>query len=299
MRQFKITERITTRNGRASQLYSQDLARREVMSPEEELEVAKKAHEGDKAAQDKLVEANLRFVLSVAKMYTMDPVTMEELIQVGNIGLIEASQKFDPTLGFKFISFAVWHIRKEMIMHLGQNSRMVRLPLNKGQLLTHIREAQSRLSGLLGRDPSEEEILEDLKKNQVKLAKTLDVDTLILIINSDQKHSSLDLQVGGEDSKATLLDLVWDDNDIFDTDFSDDSRAFYINKLFSKLSERERYIIKEHYGLGGNNFPRSYSLIADDLEVSQEIIRTIHHKAIRKLRLIARNLGIDTKEILG
>ena len=299
MRQFKITERITTRSGRASQLYSQDLARRAVMSPEEELEVAKKAAEGDKEAQDKLVEANLRFVLSVAKMYTMDPITMEELIQVGNIGLIEASQKFDPTLGFKFISFAVWHIRKEMIMHLGQNSRMVRLPLNKGQLLTHIREAQSRLSGLLGREPSEQELLEDLKKNQVKLAKTLDLETLILIINSDQKHSSLDVPVGGEDSKSTLLDVVWDDGDTFDTDFSHDSRAFYLNKLFSKLSERERYVIKEHYGLGKNKFQRSYALIADDLEISQEMVRTIHHKALKRLKLVARNLGIDTKEILG
>lgn len=299
MRQFKVTERITTRNGRASQLYSQDLAKREVMSPEEELEVAKKAHEGDKASQDKLVEANLRFVLSVAKMYTMDPVTMEELIQVGNIGLIEASQKFDPTLGFKFISFAVWHIRKEMIMHLGQNSRMVRLPLNKGQLLTHIREAQSRLGGLLGREPLEEEIVEDLKKNNIKLAKTLDVDTLTLILNSDQKHSSLDVEVGGEDSKSTLLDLVWDDNDIFDTDFSQDNRAFYLNKLFSRISERERYVIKEHYGLGGNSFPRSFPLIADDLEISAEMVRTIHHKAIKRLKFIARNLGIDTKELLG
>jgi len=298
VRQFKVTDRITTRNGRASILYTQDLNRRDVMTPEEELEVAKKAAEGDKVAQDKLVESNLRFVMSVAKMYSMDPVTIEELIQVGNIGLIEASQKFDPSLGFKFISFAVWHIRKEMIMHLGLHSRMVRLPMNKGQLLTHIRESISSLAGKLGRDPINEEILEDLKKKDLKLAKTLDLDTLSLVLDADQKHASLDVQFG-EDSGSTLLDVIWDDNDIFDTDLSSDSRAYHLNKMFSRLSERERYVIKEHYGLNKDKFPRSFLQIADDLEISSENVRLINSKAIKRLRLAARAMGIDTKDIFG
>lgn len=299
MRQFKITERITTRNGRASQLYNQDLNRREVISPDEELRIATLAAQGDKAAQDKLVEANLRFVVSVAKMYSQDPVVIEDLIQVGNIGLIEASQKFDHTLGFKFISFAVWHIRKEMINHLGQNSRMIRLPLNKGQLLKHIRESQSSLASLLGREATVEEILEDLKKKDVKLAKTLDIDTLLVTMEADQKHSSFDMKIGNEESSATLLDLVWEDDDIFDTDFSSDNRAFYINKLFSKLSERERYVIKQVYGMSNDGFTRSFGLIADDLEISQEQVRLIHRKAIKRLRLFARNMGIDYGEIFG
>lgn len=299
MRQFKITERITTRNGRASQLYNQDLNRREVIPPDEELKIATLAAQGDKSAQDKLVEANLRFVVSVAKMYSHDPIVIEDLIQVGNIGLIEASQKFDPTLGFKFISFAVWHIRKEMINHLGQTSRMIRLPLNKGQLLKHIRESQSNLASHLGREATLEEILKDLKKRNVKLAKTLDLDTLFLTIEADQKHSSLDLQMGKDDSNATLLDIVWDDDDIFDTDFSSDTRAFYVNKLFSKLSERERYVIKQAYGLGKNGFTRSFGPIADDLGLSQEQVRIIHQKAIKRLRIFARNMGIDSSKIFG
>ena len=299
MRQFKITERITTRSGRASQLYNQDLNRREVISPEEELKIATLAAQGDKAAQDKLVESNLRFVVSVAKMYSHDPIVIEDLIQVGNIGLIEASQKFDPTLGFKFISFAVWHIRKEMINHLGQNSRMIRLPLNKGQLLKHIRESQSSLASLFGREATIEEILEDLKKKDVKLAKTLDIDTLLVTMEADQKHSSFDMKMGNDESSATLLDLVWDDDDIFDADFSSDNRAFYLNKLFSKLSERERYVIKQVYGLANNGFTRSFGLIADDLEVSQEQVRLIHQKAIKRLRLFARSMGMDYREIFG
>jgi RNA polymerase primary sigma factor len=298
VRQFKVTDRITTRNGRASILYTQDLNRRDVMTPEEELEVAKKAAEGDKEAQDKLVEGNLRFVMSVAKMYSMDPVTIEELIQVGNIGLIEASQKFDPSMGFKFISFAVWHIRKEMIMHLGAHSRMVRLPMNKGQLLTHIRNSISSLAGKLGRDPINEEILEDLKKKDLKLAKTLDLDTLSIVLDADQKHSSLDVSIG-EDSGSTLLDVIWDDKDIFDTDLSSDSKAYYLNKLFSRLSERERYVVKEHYGLNQGKFSRSFLQIGDDLEISQEMTRLINSKAIKKLRLAAKSMGIDTKDIFG
>lgn len=298
MRQFKVTDRTTTRNGRASTLYKQDLYRRNVMTPEEEAEVAKKAAEGDKEAQNSLVEGNLRFVMSVAKMYSMDPVTIEELIQVGNIGLIEASQKFDPSLGFKFISFAVWHIRKEMIMHLGEHSRMVRLPMNKGQLITHISDSISSLAGKLGRTPINEEILEDLKKKQLKLAKTLDLDTLEIILHADQKHASLDVQMG-EDSGSTLLDVIWNDEDIFDSDLSSDSRAYHLNKMFSKLSERERFVIKEHYGLNKDKIPRGSLQIADDLEISTEKVRLIRSKAIKRLRLAARAMGIDTKDIFG
>lgn len=268
------------------------------MSPEEENKVALLAAQGDKIAQDKLVESNLRFVLSVAKMYSMDPTTVEELIQVGNIGLIEASQKFDPSLGFKFISFAVWHIRKEMIGHLGQNSRMVRLPQNKGQLLLHIRSSISKLASQLGRDPITEEILEDLKKSEVKLARTLDLETLSLILDVDQRHASLDVQIG-QDGNSTLLDVIWDDSDTFDTDFSSDSRAYYLNKLFCKLSEREGYVVKERYGLNKSRFQRSFLQIADDLEVSQEAVRLIHSKAIKRLRLAARNMGTDYREIFG
>lgn len=299
LRQFKLTERFTNRNGRASQLYSQDLSKREVINIDQELELARKAYEGDEKAQDKLVEANLRFVISVAKMYTTDPVIMEELIQVGNIGLIEASKKFNPTLGFKFISFAVWYIRKEMILYLGQNSRIFRLPPHKGQLLTHVRKAQSKLIGILGRDPLLDEILDELERDEIKLAKDLDETSLKLIMDSDLKHSSLDFEMGGEDSKITLLDVIWNDSDIFDSDFSQDNRNFYLNKLFSGLSERERYVIEQNYGLGSNIFPKGFSAIADNLEVSPEIVRNIHNKAIRRLKSISRNLKIDLNEILG
>lgn len=266
------------------------------MSLQEEMDVSQRAAEGDKEAQDKMVESNLRFVVSVAKMYSSDPFVIEELIQAGNIGLIYASKKFDPTLGFKFISFAVWHIRKEMLTHLGKNIRVVKLPISRVNLLSQVKESTSLLTMEFGRDPTKEEIIENLKEREVELARTLDVNTLTLLMNADERHSSFDVQFGDE-SESTLLDVIWDDTHIFDTDMFNEGREYYLNKILSQLCDRERYVIKEYYGLNEDGIPKSTFQIAKDIGISQSGLRSMILRVVRKLKITADDMGIETKDL--
>jgi len=301
LRQFKVTERITPRNGnRAASVYATDINRSIVMSPEEEVEVAKLAAGGDKDAQDKLVLANLRFVISVAKSYTANADTVEELIQVGNIGLMEASTKFDPSLGFKFISFAVWHIRKEMIQHLAKYSRMVRMPLNKSQLLSHIKASQSSLEGRLGRPGTELEILDDLHSKGIKLAQGLDVETLEVIIKADLKHSSLDAELGHDPDALTLLDKLAGDDNIANSDLNTEDNRTHLAELFECLNQREEHVVREIYGIGKTpNHPRTINDLADEFECSNESIRLILRKSTRKLKIRAKSLNLNPSDIFG
>jgi RNA polymerase primary sigma factor len=164
MKQFKPVERYTPRQSASAGYYLNDVSRgNKILSPEDELEIATKASNGDMEARNKLVRANLRFVLSVAKMYTRDPDIYQDLVSVGNIGMIEAAEKFDPSRGFKFISYAVWHIRKEMIKYLVDNSRIVRMPGNRNNYLVRVRRLAAELSSKLDREPTTEELVEVLK----------------------------------------------------------------------------------------------------------------------------------------
>jgi RNA polymerase primary sigma factor len=284
LRQFKITTRITTRNGKASLLYVQDVAKTKVMTPDEENEVGKLAAAGDEKAQKKLVEANLRFVLSVAKMYSQDPIIIEDLIQAGNIGLVDSSRKFDPSRGFKFISFAVWHIRKEMLLFLSQNSRTIRIPENKNQVLGKVREAQTQLLGILGREPNEEEILQHMHGFDHQMAKKLDLDTLKVLLSIDNKVSSLDHQFGSDDQAGTLLDVLADEDGSFDSDYDRDHYLFYINTALAKLTERERQTITQHLDLNGTGYTRSFFDISQEWGLSPESVRVIYRKGLRKLK---------------
>ncbi len=284
MRQFKVTERITTRNGRASQIYTQDVSKTRIMTPEEETEVGRLAAAGDEKAQKKLVEANLRFVLSVAKMYSKDPILVEDLIQAGNIGLVDAAKKFDPSMGFKFISFAVWHIRKEMISFLSQNSRTVRIPDNKIQLMSKAREAQSQLLGELGREPDEEEILEKMRTFDHQGSKNIDLDTLKVILVADNKISSLDHQFGDEEGSGSLLDILWDEENDFEKDYDREHYLYYVNKALSTLSDRERQVVTQYLGLDGSLFRRAFADIALEWGIGAEAVRNIYNKALKKLK---------------
>jgi len=284
LRQFKVTERITTRNGRASQIYTQDVSKTRVMTPEEESEVGKLAAAGDEKAQKKLVEANLRFVLSVAKMYSKDPIIVEDLIQAGNIGLVDSAKKFDPSKGFKFISFAVWHIRKEMISFLSQNSRTVRIPDNKIQLMSKAREAQSQLLGELGREPDYQEILEKMRTFDHQGSQKIDIDTLKIILSADTRTSSLDHQFGDEDGSGSLLDILWDENDIFEKDYDQEHYLYYVNAAMSTLSDREKQVVTQYLCLDGSPFRKSFADIASELEIGAESVRGIYNRALKKLK---------------
>lgn len=265
-------------------LYTQDVAKTKVMTPEEEYKVGLLAAEGDEKAQQKLVESNLRFVLSVAKMYSQDPVIVEDLIQAGNIGLVDASRKFDPSRGFKFISFAVWHIRKEMILYLSQSSRTIRIPENKNQLLNKIREAQTQLLGILGREANEEEILDHMNASSHKLSQELEMDTLKVLLSVDNKVSSLDHQFGNDSEGGTLLDVLADEEGIFDNDYDKEHYMFYINTALATLTERERQVVTEHLALDGRDYTRSFSDIGHEWGIGLEAVRSIYNKALRKLK---------------
>ncbi len=254
------------------------------MTPEEEAEVGRLAASGDLRAQNKLVEANLRFVLSVAKMYSKDADVIEELVQVGNIGLIDSSKKFDPSRGFKFISFAVWHIRKEMIYFLSHNSRTIRIPENKNQILQKVREVQTQLLGRLGREPDVDEIAEALRKSGHKISENIDTDTLTVLMCADQKMSSLDHQFGSEEGSGNLLDILWDSEDIFDHKFDRDHYKFYVDTALSKLSERERRVVIEHLGLDGREFGRTFSDFCEEWGIGKEAVRGIYNRSLKKLK---------------
>lgn len=299
MRQFVITERITAKGQRALELYKQDVNKRDILSPDEEYAYAVRAQQGDEAAINILVETNLRFVMSVAKMYTRDAVTMEDLIQVGNIGLVDAARRFDPSKGFKFISFAVWHIRKEMINYLAMNSRIVRLPQNKGQLVSKVKEAQSTLYTTLGREPSEDEIIEWVKA-KTDLGKTLDKDTLLVILSTDLKASSLDRPFDDTDSSSgNLGDSLESEDKNMEEYMTGGHNKQVLEQLMQNLNAMERYVVEEYFGMNELGFERNPNSISTDLESSGEAVRQRLKKALKKMKLAARRLGLNYGDIVS
>jgi len=197
MRQFKISERLTPRNSKSAMMYLTEVERTKVLDPETEVKIANLAAAGDKKARELLVTSNLRFVLSVAKMYAFKSEDFVDLVSAGNEGLYEASGKFDPTKGFKFISFAIWYIRKEMIKFLAENSRTIKIPTNQSQSIKTISETSGSLSSIEGRDVSNEEALEYLKETNPKF-KNSDYKSFYDVWLADKKPASLtaDLKIG-------------------------------------------------------------------------------------------------------
>ena len=299
MRQFVITERITAKGQRALELYKQDVNKRDILSPDEEYEYAVRAQQGDEAAINILVEANLRFVMSVAKMYTREAATMEDLIQVGNIGLVDAARRFDPSKGFKFISFAVWHIRKEMINYLAMNSRIVRLPQNKGQLVSKVKEAQGTLYTTLGREPTEDEIIEWVK-DKTELGKTLDKDTLLVILSTDLKASSLDRPFDETDnSSGNLGDSLESEDKNMEEYMTGGHNKQVLEQLMVHLNPLERYVVEEYFGMNELGFERNPNSISFELESSGEAVRQRLKKALKKMKLAARRLGLNYRDIVS
>lgn len=273
MRQLKITKSITNRESASLDKYLQEIGREELISVQEEVELAQRIRKGDRKALDKLTRANLRFVVSVAKQYQNQGLSLPDLINEGNLGLIRAAQKFDETRGFKFISYAVWWIRQSILQALAEQSRIVRLPLNQVGSLNKINKELSRFEQEHERRPSAEELAERLDLAADKVADTLKVSG---------RHISVDAPfVDGEDN--SLLDvLVNDDSPMADTRLNLESLAKEVNRALQQLGDRERDILKMFFGIGCQEM--TLEEIGAKFDLTRERVRQIKEKAIRRLK---------------
>ena len=301
MRQFKVTERITPRSGRAVSIYYTEVERYPIVTPKEEVELANRIQNGDLEARNRLATANLRFVITVAKMYTHDPEIFNDLVAVGNIGLIEAAEKFDPSRGFKFISFAVWHIRKEMLKYLGESTRLVRIPQNKTNELRAILDAAAKLTMNLGRDATMDEVLEHLREINDPRIKTVDSNIIRDAMEADKKPASLDMHFDSSNpgDSGTLHDILPSTDFKTDEFANQESMKSLVERLTGSLTPLQRQIVLRKHGVGSDiGMEESYSSIGMDLDMSGERVRQIYTKAIRILHSKARKSGFK-RELLA
>ncbi|MCF0190370.1 MAG: sigma-70 family RNA polymerase sigma factor [Marinilabiliaceae bacterium] len=278
MRQLKITKSITNRESASLDKYLQEIGREELITVEEEVELAQRIKQGDQVALDKLTRANLRFVVSVAKQYQNQGLSLPDLINEGNLGLIKAAEKFDETRGFKFISYAVWWIRQSILQALAEQSRIVRLPLNQVGSLNKINKAYSKFEQENERRPSAEELADQLELPADKVADTLRVSG---------RHISVDAPfVEGEDNN--LLDvLVNNDSPNADRQLMNESLAREIERALSTLTDRESDIVKLFFGIGCQEM--TLEEIGERFGLTRERVRQIKEKAIRRLRHNSRS----------
>ena len=273
MRQLKITKSITNRESASLDKYLQEIGRKDLITVDEEVELAQRIKQGDQAALDKLVSANLRFVVSVAKQYQNQGLSLPDLIDEGNLGLIKAAQKFDETRGFKFISYAVWWIRQSILQALAEQSRIVRLPLNQVGSLNKIGKALQRFEQENERRPSASELADQLDVPVEKIADTMKVSG---------RHVSVDAPfVDGEDN--SLLDVLPnDDSPMADASLNQESLAKEVNRALDQLNPRERDILKMFFGIGCQEM--TLEEIGAKFDLTRERVRQIKEKAIRRLQ---------------
>ncbi|HIT46349.1 MAG TPA: RNA polymerase sigma factor RpoD/SigA [Candidatus Cryptobacteroides merdipullorum] len=283
MRQLKITKWITNRESASLDKYLQEIGREELVSPEEEVELAQRIRKGDQEALEKLTRANLRFVVSVAKQYQNQGLSLPDLINEGNLGLIKAAEKFDETRGFKFISYAVWWIRQSILQALAEQSRIVRLPLNQVGSLNKINKALGKFEQENERQPSTEELAEMIDIPKDKIADTLRVSG---------RHVSVDAPfVEGEDN--SLLDVLPnEDSPSADRGLTNESLSTEIERALQILTPREREIIKSFFGIGCQEM--TLEEIGERLDLTRERVRQIKEKAIRKLKKPAASKLLKT-----
>lgn len=275
MYQLVIQNRITTRENEVLAEYLDEVSQEPLLSPDEEVELAKRIKEGDEIARDKLIRANLRFVISVAKQFSQTGLPLTDLINEGNIGLIKAAEKFDETKGFKFISYAVWWIRQCIIQAISENCRMIRLPSNKIASANKIKNAYSLLEQIKLRPPTLEELSEmtSMPVQQIK----------DLIKYVDNNVDSLDESIN-DDGETTMLDFVPNINSVSpDSDLERESLKIEINRIIETLSINEKLVIKYYYGLE-HTHALSIEEISDRMNMSAERVRKIRDKAIKKLK---------------
>ncbi len=274
MRQLKITKQITNRDTKSLEKYFQEISKLDLITADEEVDLARRIREGDQLALNNLVNANLRFVVSTAKQYQGSGLRLSDLINEGNIGLVKAAKRFDETRGFKFISYAVWWIRQSILQAISEQSRMVRLPLNKIGELSKIKKASSSLEQVYQRQPSAMEIAGELDMNshQVKLA-----------MKNSGRHVSMDAPFETGESSNLYTVIQSKDSMRPDANLMKDSLSMDMSQALKGLPLRESEVIRLYYGLGEPN-PKSLSEIGELFDLTRERVRQIREKAIRKLR---------------
>ncbi len=278
MRQLKITKQVTNRDTPSLDKYLQEIGRVELISPEEEVVLARKIRSGDSEALKKLVKANLRFVVSVAKQYQNQGISLPDLINEGNLGLMKAAQRFDETRGFKFISYAVWWIRQAILQALAEQSRIVRLPVNKIGSINRINRTFARLEQLFEREPSPQEIADmlDMFPEDVKEA-----------LKTNGRTVSMDAPITSEEEN-TMYDLMQStDTPSPDRNLINESLAYEIERALNTLSPRESKVLKLYFGLGMKH-PFTLEEIGEELTLTRERVRQIKEKAIKKIQFTTR-----------
>ncbi len=279
MKQLKISKQITNRESQSLDKYLQEIGKVDLITSDEEVELAKRIKEGDQRALEKLAKANLRFVVSVAKQYQNHGLTLGDLINEGNLGLIKAAQRFDETRGFKFISYAVWWIRQSIMQALAEQSRIVRLPLNRVSSLTRITRTYSELEQKFQRDPSAEEIAEGLE---------ITVEEVAMTMESSGRHLSIDAPfVNGEENG--LLDVLESESDENpDADLMIDSLRRELERALAALTQRESDVIVSYFGLNGEQ-AMTLEEIGKKYNLTRERVRQIKERATRRLRHSSRS----------
>jgi RNA polymerase primary sigma factor len=279
MRALKITQKITNRESQSFDKYLSEIAKIDLITAEEEVNLAKRIREGDEVALQKLVNANLRFVVSVAKQYQQGGMTLSDLVNEGNLGLIKAASRFDEKRGFKFISYAVWWIRQSILQALSEQSRIVRLPLNRIGTLNKMNSTFATLEQKYQREPTTEELAEVLETTAEEIAK---------ISNHRARKVSMDAPLGNDGDSGTLMDVM-DDKSASqpDTELMNVSLKKEIEFSLAQLSEREAEVLSLFYGLSGGH-ALSLHDISEKFDLSTERVRQIKEKATRKLRNTSR-----------
>ncbi len=282
MRQLKISKQITNRESQSLDKYLQEIGKVDLISADMEVELAKRIKQGDTIALEKLTKANLRFVVSVAKQYQNNGLSLGDLINEGNVGLIKAAQRFDETRGFKFISYAVWWIRQSILQALAEQARVVRLPLNRVGSLNKISRAFSELEQKFQREPSSEELADVLDISSDEIEKT---------IRSGGRQVSVDAPfVNGEEN--SLLDVLSSDQvDTPDTALMRDSLQREIARALATLTDRESEVICDYFGLNGHT-AMTLEEIGEKFSLTRERVRQIKEKATRRLRHTSRSRGL-------
>jgi len=279
MRQLMITKSITNRESQSLEKYLQEIGKVQLISPEDEAGLARRIRRGDAQAMNLLVGANLRFVVSVAKQYQNQGLSLPDLINEGNVGLIKAALKFDETKGFKFISYAVWWIRQSILQGLAEQSRMVRLPLNKVGLTNKVSQAWQQLEQEFEREPSEQEVAELLN---------VDVEEVFSVTCTFQRHISMDSPVGsGDGEDQTLVDVMENPNaEKADANIDYyESLQYEVQRSLHALTERQKNIVCYYFGIGMDQ-PMSLDDIGIHFNLTRERVRQIKDKAINKLKTV-------------
>lgn len=279
MRQLKITKQVTNRETASLDKYLQEIGKVELITAEEEVELAQRIRQGDKIALEKLTKANLRFVVSVSKQYQNQGLSLPDLINEGNLGLIKAAQRFDETRGFKFISYAVWWIRQSILQALAEQSRIVRLPLNKIGSINKINKTYAKLEQEFEREPNAEEIAEALDITEAEVKESM---------KNAGRHVSMDAPLI-QDEDNNMYDVLKSDEVVTpETELLYESLRKEIDRAISTLTPREADVVRLYFGLNGSH-PMTLEEIGEKFDLTRERVRQIKEKAIRRLKHTSRS----------